>query len=141
MIKPKNGKPLTKTVNGKTYQFCHKCHRGERFWTVGKKYHNTAEHNPSKSAFNQARRNKKDKRAKENSNNDDNDNSSKAVKGMAVTNLDIDTLEFGFPGLASHYEVKDPNTNFECIPCDSDDFIDEFIDNNDQVLKDSGGHY
>ena len=43
-VAPKDGEPLTKTKNNKTYKWCKKCRRGEGLWHN----HSTEEHAPGK---------------------------------------------------------------------------------------------
>ena len=43
-VAPKDGEPLTKTKNNKTYKWCKKCRRGEGLWHN----HSTEEHTPGK---------------------------------------------------------------------------------------------
>ena len=45
---PKDGEPLIKDVDGKSYKYCQKCLKGKGLWTTAKFLHSTEEHRDPK---------------------------------------------------------------------------------------------
>ena len=88
--KPKDDEPRIKVVDGKTYEYCEKCNKGNGLWTTGTSQYNTQQHDPTKYK-------KKDSGTENNGHlgvSDNNTNNGNTTGNLA-SKIPISTLDFG----------------------------------------------
>ena len=88
---PKDGEPKIKIMNGKTYEHCETCNKGNDFWTTGDSQHNTSQHDPIKFKRKKPYEEKNGNLGLSNNNNTNDGN----VTGHLASNIPISRLNFG----------------------------------------------